>query len=241
MKEYFTKVMMESEKSGTSPSKRKPIPYEDSLCFLISTKSVHSSGNYGCQGSQQKRTTTHAPPETREDTDEESGPSWMGMDIPENPSPLSPTTSSPTTTTTAAGASQPFSSIATSTTTDSTPTCSPRRVPLLGRRTRRTLRTMDRELDVESQALSLIRRIDGKDQFDHFGSLMAFFCRRISPQFVGHYMALCHAMATVFEFAETLPPLEDMIKGISIATGQRPPPRDQSCQTEVQSRFQLPS
>ncbi|XP_069815806.1 rho GTPase-activating protein gacII-like [Dendropsophus ebraccatus] len=155
--------------------------------------------------------------------------------------PFTPTTATtaaepPSTPTTATTAAEPPST----TTTFATPARPPRRLPQIARRTQRTSRTTDRELDVEAHALAMIQRVDNKDEFDNFGAGMASSCRRMRPQASGDFRAFCHAMATVFELTEQLPPVEEFIKQLKIIAGHRPGQKDNGAQTEVQSHVSLP-
>ncbi|XP_069815782.1 uncharacterized protein [Dendropsophus ebraccatus] len=255
IRDYFTKGMMEAERSGASPSKRKPISYEDSLRFLISKKAFRStSGNFGKKQSQQQQ--HQQPPQRRssssatasraqteeEEEEEESGTSCMFMDIPDSPSTRSNTPSptpnirSPATTSGADAAT-----VTTAASQAETTSARPRRVPLQIRRNVRTPQIPDKELDVENETLSLIRRVDAKDDFDNFGSLMAASCRRMDRNLVGHFMTLSLTMSTAFELAKSMPPVVDMVKGLHIALGLRESTNDQAIQTDIQSQVQLPT
>ncbi|XP_056430390.1 uncharacterized protein LOC130369316 [Hyla sarda] len=109
--------------------------------------------------------------------------------------------------------------------------------PPTAQRTRRSLRITDSQLEVESQALSFIQRVDSSDDCSYFGYEMASCCHKVPLDCQSHFKPYCHAVVQVFLSPQALPPLEDMIKHLHITAGHRapsppPPAHNISTQTE---------
>ncbi|KAG8579960.1 hypothetical protein GDO81_011107 [Engystomops pustulosus] len=102
---------------------------------------------------------------------------------------------------------------------------------------RKSLRATDRQLDVESEAMSLIRRADADDDCDFFGYGIAARCRQMSPGVRNDFMAYVYAAAAAFDSATTLPELGDMINHLRSVTGLKktPHPPSSSSRLEVAS------
>ncbi|XP_056376425.1 uncharacterized protein LOC130273499 [Hyla sarda] len=201
--DYFVKGIKKAEKSGSAGGKRKKIPYEDQLQCLRPNRVLRpTSGNF------------QAPSNTQQDADEEPrsepvcsdtpleseapGPSNpleyfdQHLDVEEDVSNLSSDLPPSSTPTPAAGEIEEMeeaTNIPSSQTTTRPPTA---------RRTRRSLRITDSQLEVESQALSFIRRVDSSDDSSYFGYEMASCCRKEPLDRQNHFKAYYHAVAQVF-------------------------------------------
>ncbi|XP_075710972.1 uncharacterized protein LOC142745396 [Rhinoderma darwinii] len=148
-------------------------------------------------------TSQQATPEAEGHSEEEAGPSWAHTEAdgseeqPEAPAAAQLSRASPT------GPAPPT------------------RTPATRQRARRTLRTMDRQLEVESDAMSFIRRVHGDDEFDYFGYAIASRCRRLPPEVAQDVITYFQAAVAVFEFAAHMPPVEELIGSLNRVAGRR--------------------
>ncbi|XP_044127910.1 uncharacterized protein LOC122921753 isoform X2 [Bufo gargarizans] len=81
---------------------------------------------------------------------------------------------------------------------------------------------IDRQLHRE--ALSLIRRLNGDDEYDYFGYEIASSCRQMRPDRQEDFMSYIHAVTSVFRSNQPLPDIEDMICHVQWVAGLRPAP-----------------
>ncbi|XP_056416108.1 uncharacterized protein LOC130357441 [Hyla sarda] len=208
-RDYYIKMSNKQETSGSSPAKRAKIPYEEQLTFLQPSRQLRrTSGNYQAETPAEEAmdvlqeditprtsgTTTPVPETSTESDGRERNP----QDPDPSQAPTSQETPGPSQATTSQDTNPPSS--------QSTQ-----------RRPRRTLRIRDKQLEVEEQALSLIRRTDGNNDCDYFSYTLATHCRKI-PNNVNRqdFMSYCFAAATLFAYVKPLPPVEDLIKDLKI-------------------------
>ncbi|XP_040266899.1 uncharacterized protein LOC120981428 isoform X2 [Bufo bufo] len=81
---------------------------------------------------------------------------------------------------------------------------------------------IDKQLHRE--ALSLIRRLNGDDEYDYFGYEIASSCRQMRPDRQEDFMSYIHAVTSVFRSNQPLPDIEDMICHVQWVAGLRPAP-----------------
>ncbi|XP_056419626.1 uncharacterized protein LOC130361084 [Hyla sarda] len=210
-RDYYIKMSNKQETSGSSPAKRAKIPYEEQLTFLQPSRQLRrTSGNYQVETPAEEAmdvlqeditprtsgTTTPVPETSTESDGRERNP----QDPDPSQAPPSQETPDPSQATTSLDTNPPSS--------QSTQ--------------RRPLRIRDKQLEVEEQALSLIRRVDGNDDCDYISYTLATHCHKI-PNNVNRqdFMSYCFVAATVFASVEPLPPVEDLIKDLKIKVGQR--------------------
>ncbi|XP_056397675.1 uncharacterized protein LOC130293198 [Hyla sarda] len=221
--------------------KRKKIPYEDQLQFLRPNRVLRpTSGNFQAPSNTQQDADEEPRSEpVRSDTPLESeapGPSNpleyfdQHLDVKEDVSNLSsdlPPSSTPTSAADEIEEMEEAKNIPSSQTSTRPPTA---------RRTRRSLQITDSQLEVESQALSFIRRVDSSDDSYYFGYEMASCCRKVPLDRQNHFKAYCHAVPPL----EALSPLEDMIKNLHITAGHRapsPPPPAYNISTQTEGFY----
>ncbi|XP_056392611.1 uncharacterized protein LOC130285279 [Hyla sarda] len=228
------KVSRKQKKVGQLVAKGKKIPYEEQLQFLRPNRVLRpTSGNFQAPSNTQQDADEEPRSETvRSDTPLESeapGPSNpleyfdQHLDVEEDVSNLSSDLPPSSTPTPAAGEIEEMeeaTNIPSSQTTTRPPTA---------RRARRSLRITDSQLEVESQALSFIRRVDNSDDSSYFGYEMASCCRKVPLDRQNHFKAYCHAVAKVFLSPQALPPLEDMIKKIAHHSWTQGPQPSTTC------------
>ncbi|XP_040294064.1 uncharacterized protein LOC121005397 isoform X1 [Bufo bufo] len=254
VRDRLLKEVKNAEKNGSSPSKRKKMPHYEELLFILPSR-----GSRTHQGNCQE---TDSPAESPTEPDEHqqrepasststepthkveviqedlSVHSWVATP----PSPDIAATSAPT----AAAVSKSVAAPAATRTTRPSPSS---RTSFSRGRSRRSLRTMERQLEVESEVMSLIRRVDGDDRFDFFGYGLASLCRQMPTHIQDNFMSFVHAAAAVFGSANPLPDLGDLIQTLRWATGlrQQPPvslPRPRVMSTSTQTdpvNFSAPS
>ncbi|XP_056378902.1 uncharacterized protein LOC130274504 [Hyla sarda] len=229
VRDRFLKEERNAERSGSTNPRRRKCPFHDELMFLLPIRRPRKSrGNYRENQSRAESadeddgqqptpsTSTPAPQETEGDIEELVGPLWVSQ-------PSSPIEEMAATT-----ATKPRPAAATSPVvqTQHARTAPVTRAASMLRQSRRTLRNMDRHLEVESQALSPIRRVDSEDEYDIFGYRIASRCRQMRPDVRDTFIAYVGVAATVFESAYPLPKLGDLINHLRSITGLSdiPPP-----------------
>ncbi|XP_075690583.1 uncharacterized protein LOC142658855 [Rhinoderma darwinii] len=218
VRDRFFKHLREIERNGSSPSRHPKCPFYDELLFLLPNRSLRSSeGNYRDRESladdqaeqEEQWESKHTPTlsmevkeEPEDEPEDQAGPSSVATP------PLDETTAAAYVTTTTARPAFP-------TRTGTTRMWS-----------RRNLQAMDRRLEVESEALSLMRRVDVDDDCDFFGYGIAYRCRQMRRDIRDNFISYVYAAANVFNSANPLPELGDLINHLRSVTGLRdaPPP-----------------
>ncbi|XP_075711506.1 uncharacterized protein LOC142748292 [Rhinoderma darwinii] len=187
------KEIRNAERSGGSPSKRTKVPPHDAQ--LLPTQ-----GNF--QEPEAPATQDGQQQGEGEPTTSTSGHCEMEGEEQSVATEMSPGEDTPLS---ASHADAPPAATQASGTAPVTRTTSTRR------RRRRSPRVTDRQLEVESKALSLIGRVDGDDQFDYFGYMMASICRQMPVERQYQFMSFCLAVAGDFTHAPALPELGELI------------------------------
>ncbi|XP_071986797.1 uncharacterized protein [Engystomops pustulosus] len=204
VRDRFLKEERNADRSGASPSQRPKVPFHDELMFILPRK--------GFSQSEDKDQDKESLPEERgptpvtsidpeEDLDDHAGPSRVATP---------PTTAEATTSATAPEVTPPAKRSAPLT-----------RTAFLHGQSRKTLRRTERQLEVESEALSLIRRVDGDDLFDYFGYGIASCCRQMRPTVQQDFISFVYAAAAVFNTVNPLPELGDLINSLWCVSGLR--------------------
>ncbi|KAM3913583.1 uncharacterized protein RB166_018839 isoform 1-T2 [Leptodactylus fuscus] len=223
VRDRFLKEERNARRSGTPPSQRSRVPFHDELLFILPKKGFHSSkGN--SRGKDSVPTSpsvedTHKPKnmdatalkivepteETDEDSEDKPGPSKV-----EWPPTVPGEATTAAATRSAAGPVDPTTYPVHSTRSTSTHW-----------RGRRTLGRVDQQLDMESEALSLIRSVDDNDLFDYFGYGIASCCRQMRTEAQQDFISFVYAAAAFFNSVFPLPELGDLINSLWSVTGMR--------------------
>ncbi|XP_075703196.1 uncharacterized protein LOC142667560 isoform X2 [Rhinoderma darwinii] len=221
VRDRFQRHLRQAERSGSAPSQVSQCPYHQQLLFLLPNRALRqSSGNVErrieeCPAAQeeQQQSESEPPPSTSHQesleaephSPDDAGPSWVS--------------------TAAQGAEETSAPPAAVPLPVATPTHPPlpTRSPSTRQQSRRTLRTMDRQLEVETNAMSFIRRVNGDDDFDYFGYAIASRCRQMQRHVGQTFISYVHAVVAAFEIAVPLPPLEELVYSLHTTTGLRDP------------------
>ncbi|XP_069824477.1 dnaJ homolog subfamily C member 24 isoform X1 [Dendropsophus ebraccatus] len=99
------------------------------------------------------------------------------------------------------------------------------------RRGRKSLRATGREL--ESEALSFIRRVHGNDRFDLLGCEIASCCRRMRPEVRNNFISYVYAAAGAFESANPLPKVGFLISSLQSFAGLQDTPEVESTSSQT--------
>ncbi|XP_073540365.1 uncharacterized protein [Phyllobates terribilis] len=236
VRDRFLKERRQAIRSGISPSKRRKMPFYDELLFIMPNCEPRTSqGSYQeteslaespaaydelQQMESEPTPSTSAAPiqEVEVDLEDQADTSWVATP----PSPGEETSA----------AASKITAVTISTVSP-VPVVIPITRPMLPTRTasirgrsRRALRVTDRNLEGESESMSLNRRVEGNDRFDFFGFGLASHCRQMRSEHQDDFMSFVHAAAGLFNTADSLPDLGDLINTLRWASGLRElPPR----------------
>ncbi|XP_069608673.1 uncharacterized protein [Ranitomeya imitator] len=235
VRDRFLKERRQAIRSGISPSKRRKMPFYDELLFIMpncepwtsqgsyqETESLaESPAAYDQQQMESESTpSTSAAPiqQVKVDLEDQVESSWLATP----PSPVEETSAATTKI-----AAVTISSVS------PVPVVIPATRPMLPTRTasirgrsRRALRLTDRHLEGERESMSPNWRVEGNDRFDFFGFGLASHCRQMRPEHQDDFMSFVHAAAGLYDTAESLPDLGDLINTLRWASGLRElPPR----------------
>ncbi|KAM3926498.1 uncharacterized protein RB166_009343 [Leptodactylus fuscus] len=222
VRDRFFKFLRTSERDGSSLYPYPKCPFFEELLFLLPNRSLRPSG--GNFHSKESRETPPVAQEQHPQFKRESSPVPISEDIEERIVEDEQAGSS-------RGATPSLDDVDEAPSIASIKVNSPLEHPIPLTRTppprpwgRKSLRAMDRQLEVESEAMSLMRKVDGEDDCDFFGYGIATRCRQMHPRVRNDFMSYVYAAAAVFDSANPMPELGDLINHLRSVTGLRGTP-----------------
>ncbi|XP_071982570.1 uncharacterized protein [Engystomops pustulosus] len=197
-RDRFRKDLAIKEKSGSSPTNRRPYQHFDELMFLAPTRSLRSTqGNFVDEDSNQTR---------EADMEDESLPMSQGMDqdnVTFEEEMLSPVVA------------------------ESPPPVPDESLPIAGRtravRRRNTQPTTANVSAIEIEAVNLLRKVGSEDLYDGFGHLVAGQCRNLPTEKQSTFMTFVVGIAEIFANTPILPGADIILKRLRNALAAPPP------------------
>ncbi|XP_071995649.1 uncharacterized protein [Engystomops pustulosus] len=198
-RDRFRKDLAIKEKSGSSPTNRRPYQHFDELMFLAPTRSLRSTqGNFVDEDSSQ----THGT-----DMEDESLTMSQGMEqdnVPFEEDLLSPVV-------------------------EESPTPQPEESQPIAQRTRAVRRRNTESSTanvsaIEIEAVNLLRKVGSEDLYDGFGHLVAGQCRKLQTEKQSTFMTFVVGIPEIFSQTENLPGADIILKRLRNALAAPPPP-----------------